>query len=81
VGGPSAEHGRHTDAWHVVQGVAMSAMLVGALTRPLAVAALVVCAVGPCWRVLSVERRTGNAAHVRLVVGAGARAAMLLSLL
>jgi len=29
VGGPSAEHRRDTDAWHVVMGVAMSAMLLG----------------------------------------------------
>ena len=80
VGGPSAEHRRDTDAWHVVMGVAMCAMLLGALARPLAVAALVVCAVGLCWGVLSVERRTGSAAHVRLVVGAGAMAVMTLPL-
>lgn len=80
LGGASAEHRRDIDAWHVLMGLAMVAMLVGALTRPLATAAVVVCAVGLCWGVLSVDRRTGGAAHLRLVVGAGAMAVMTLPL-
>lgn len=80
LGGVGAEHRRDTDTWHVVMGLAMSAMLLGALTRPLAVAALVVCAAGLCWGVLSIERRSGGGAHLRLVVGAGAMAVMALPL-
>ena len=80
LGGTSAEHRRDIDVWHVLMGTAMAAMLIGALTRPLAVAALTVCATGLCWGVLAVERRSGGAAHVRLVVGAGAMAVMTLPL-
>ena len=80
LGGARAEHRRDTDTWHVLMGLAMGAMLLGVLTRPLAVAALAVCAAGLCWGVLSVDRRTGGAAHVRLVVGAGAMAVMTLPL-
>ncbi len=80
LGGAGVEHRRDIDAWHVLMGLAMAAMLVGSLTRPLAVAALVVCAVGLCWGVLSVERRSGGAAHLRLVVGAAAMAVMTLPL-
>lgn len=80
LGGASMEHRRDIDAWHALMGLAMAAMLLGGLTRPLALAALVVCATGLCWGVLSVDRRTGGAAHLRLVVGAGAMAVMTLPL-
>jgi hypothetical protein len=80
LGGAGVEHRRDIDIWHVLMGLAMAAMLVGSLTRPLAVAALVVCAAGLCWGVLSVERRSGGAAHLRLVVGAAAMAVMTLPL-
>jgi hypothetical protein len=80
LGGTSVEHRRDIDVWHVLMGTAMAAMAVGALTRPLAVGVLAVCAVGLCWGVLAVERRAGGAAHVRLVVGAGAMAVMTLPL-
>jgi len=78
LGGVSAEHRRDVDAWHALMGLAMVAMLLGGLGRPLAVAALVVSAAGLCWGVLSVDRRTGSAAHLRLAVGAGAMAVMTL---
>jgi len=78
LGGVSTEHRRDIDTWHALMGLAMVAMLLGDLARPLAVAALVVCAAGLCWGVLSVDRRTGGAAHLRLVVGAGAMAVMTL---
>ncbi len=80
LGGASVEHRRDIDAWHAVMGLAMVAMLVGGLTRPLATAALVLSAVGLCWGVLSVDRRTGGAAHLRLAIGAGAMAVMTLPL-
>jgi hypothetical protein len=80
LGGADAGHRRDLDAWHVLMGSAMTAMLLGVLSRSLAVAALVVCAVALCWGVLSVERRRGGAAHVRLVVGAAAMAVMTLPL-
>jgi hypothetical protein len=78
-GGAHAEHRRDLDAWHVLMGSAMTAMLLGVLSRSLAIAAVTVCAVALCWGVLSVERRRG-AAHVRLVVGAAAMAVMTLPL-
>lgn len=78
LGGADAGHRRELDAWHVLMGSAMTAMLLGVLGRSLAIAALVVCAVALCWGVLSVERRRGGAAHVRLVVGAAAMAVMTL---
>jgi len=80
LGGAGAEHRRDIDTWHVLMGLAMAAMLLGSLTRPLAVAALAVCAAGLCWGVLSVERRSGGSAHLRLVVGATAMAVMTLPL-
>lgn len=80
LGEASMEHRRDIDVWHALMGTAMTAMLFGVLTRPLAVAALAVCAAGLCWGVLAVERRTGGAAQVRLVVGAGAMAVMTLPL-
>lgn len=80
LGGVSPEHRRDIDTWHVLMGCAMTAMLVGVLSRTLAVAALAVCAAGLCWGVLSVERRTGGAGHARLVVGAAAMAVMTLPL-
>jgi len=80
LGGAGVEHRRDIDTWHVLMGLAMAAMLLGTLTRPLAVAALGVCAVGLCWGVLSVERRGGGSAHLRLVVGAAAMAVMTLPL-
>jgi hypothetical protein len=80
LGGASAEHRRDIDGWHALMGLAMGAMLLGGLTRPLAVGVLAVCAAGLCWGVLSVDRRTGGGAHVRLVVGAGAMAVMTLPL-
>lgn len=80
LGGVSAEHRRDIDVWHALMGLAMGAMLLGALVRPLAVAAVAICAVGLCWGVVSVDRRTGGAAHLRLVVGAGAMAVMTLPL-
>lgn len=80
LGGAGAEHRRDIDVWHVLMAGTMTAMLLGVLSRPPAVAALAVCAVGLCWGVLSVERRTGGAAHARLVVGATAMAVMTLPL-
>jgi hypothetical protein len=78
LGGAGVEHRRDIDTWHVLMGLAMAAMLLGTLTRPLAVAALAVCAAGLGWGVLSVERRSGGSAHLRLVVGAAAMAVMTL---
>lgn len=78
--GGGGEHRRDLDAWHVLMAAAMVAMLLGALTRPLAVAALAVSTLGLCWGVLAVERRSGSGAHVRLVVGAAAMALMTLPL-
>ena len=80
AGGVSGEHRRDIDVWHVLMGTAMTAMLLGLLTRPLALAALAACAAALCWGVLTVERREGSAAHARLVVGAGAMAVMTLPL-
>jgi hypothetical protein len=79
-GGPSLEHRRALDLWHVLMGTAMTAMLLGLLIRPLALTALAVCAAGLAWGVLGVRRRIGSAAHVRLIVGAGAMAVMTLPL-
>ena len=73
-------HRRDIDAWHVVMGVAMIAMLLGHLSRPLAVVALVVAGVAVGWGALSTERRSGSTAHVRLLVGATAMAVMTLPL-
>jgi hypothetical protein len=80
LGGVGVEHRRDIDAWHALMGTAMTAMLAGVLTRPLAIGALAVCAAGLWWGVLAVERQAGGAAHVRLVVGAGAMAVMTLPL-
>ncbi len=78
--GGGDQHRRDVDAWHVLMSATMVAMLVGALSRPLAVAALAVATAGLCWGVLAVERRSGSAAHVRLVVGAATMAVMTLPL-
>jgi hypothetical protein len=80
LGGPSAEHRRDLDTWHVLMGSAMTAMLLGVLSRPLALVTLAVCAIGLSRGVLLVERRSGGAAHARLVVGAAAMAVMTLPL-
>lgn len=80
LSGGGAEHRRDIDAWHVLMAGAMVAMLVGVLSRPLAVASLAVATAGLCWGVLAVERRSGSAAHARLVVGAAAMALMTLPL-
>jgi hypothetical protein len=78
--GRSHRHRRDIDAWHVVMGVAMICMLLGRLSRPLAVVALVLAGAAVCWGALSTERRSGSAAHVRLLVGATAMAVMTLPL-
>jgi len=81
--GTSREHRRDLDVWHVLMASSMTAMLLGALTRQLAVATLAVSAIGLCWGVLAVERgsrRSGGEVHLRLVVGAGAMAVMTLPL-
>ena len=58
----------------------MTAMLLGVLTRPLAVGMLLVSAAGLCWGVLGFERSShaGWRRHVRLLIGAGAMAVMTL---
>jgi hypothetical protein len=71
-------HFRDIDAWHVVMGLAMIGMLLGELSRPVAVVALVLAGGAGCWGALSTERRSGSAAHVRLLVGATAMAVMTL---
>ena len=73
-------HRREIDAWHVVMGVAMIGMLLGHLSRPLAVVALVLAGVAVCWGALSTERRSASSAHVRLLVGSTAMAVMTLPL-
>ncbi|MGA8246553.1 MAG: hypothetical protein WB797_06580, partial [Nocardioides sp.] len=78
--GGGDDHGRDIDAWHVLMAGTMVAMLAGALSRPLAVACLALTTVGLCWGVLGVERGSGGAAHLRLVVGAAAMAVMTLPL-
>jgi type IV secretory pathway VirB2 component (pilin) len=76
--GGGVAHRRHTDLWHVLMGAAMIAMLLGDLARPLAIAAVVVCAAGLCWGVLSLDRRTEAGGHLRFMVGAAAMAVMTL---
>ncbi len=80
LGGGRAEHRRDVDAWHVVMASVMAAMLLGDLSRPAALAALGVAVAAACWGVLGMERRSGRAAQVRLVVGAAAMAVMTLPL-
>jgi hypothetical protein len=71
---------REIDAWHVLMGTSMLGMLAGSLSRPLAVASLALAALAVAWGALSVERRSGSGAHVRLLVGASAMAVMTLPL-
>ena len=73
-----AEHGRDLDAWHVVMSVAMLAMVLVTLARPVAVTALAVFVVGTGWAVARMIQHTPGAAYVRLGVGSAAMVVMLL---
>lgn len=76
----AGRHRRDIDAWHVVMGATMIGMLVGHLSRPLATAALVLAGAAVGWGALSSERRHGNVAHARLLVGGTAMSVMTLPL-
>lgn len=77
------EHGRDLDVWHVVMSVAMLAMLLVTLARPVAVTALAVFVVATGWALARVAAPGARAAYVRtayvrLGVGSAAMVVMLL---
>jgi hypothetical protein len=75
--GPT-EHGRDVDVWHVLMAGAMAAMLLVDWSRPVSIVALAVFLVGVGWAVTGAVRRSTRPAYLRLAVGAGAMAVMLL---
>jgi hypothetical protein len=73
-----AEHGRDVDVWHVLMAGAMTAMLLVGWSRTVSLVALAVFLVGVGWAVTGAVRRSARPAYLRLAVGAGAMAVMLL---
>ncbi|GAW47737.1 MULTISPECIES: DUF5134 domain-containing protein [unclassified Nocardioides] len=71
------EHRLDLDAWHVLMGVGMVAMLLAPFGRALSVASLVVFAVGLAWSLLRLAGRATRTSYAVLAVGCLAMVAMV----
>lgn len=72
------DHRRDIDAWHVVMGSAMVAMLLAPFSQGPSLLALGVFATGLVISLVQVGRQVARAAYVGLAVGCAAMTAMLL---
>jgi hypothetical protein len=71
------EHRLDLDAWHVLMGVGMVAMLLAPFGRGLSVASLVVFVVGLAWALLRLAARATRTSYAVLAVGCLAMVAMV----
>lgn len=71
------EHRLDLDAWHVVMGVGMVAMLLTSFGRALSVVSLVLFAVGLGWALLRLAGRATRTSYAVLAVGCLAMVAMV----
>jgi hypothetical protein len=71
------EHRLDLDAWHVLMGLGMVAMLLAPFGHALSVASLVVFAVGLAWSLLRLAGRATRTSYAVLAVGCLAMVAMV----
>lgn len=72
-----SEHGRAVDAWHVLMGVAMVAMLLAPVGSLSAAVQTTVFALGALWCACHLLARSRSGAHARLGLACAVMAAML----